>query len=171
MSKAQRSFEINRLEILLIAGCVLILVCILGITILSGIGLKIPERKYDAEQHWNTTAWIRIRPELARPKAQETYNVEDLIGTMRRLSASLVDDFKRDLTILSGRLSATNASQPAEEASMEGMEGLDSGNENRSDQLSQTQQDICDASHAGYPPKFLELATESNDDADGLRRR
>lgn len=84
----QRSLEEIRLEIVLLASGVLVLVSLLGILIFISIGLTPPTRRYDNEKSFNSTAWGGGWDEEEDEALDEAYYDETFIDCVRRRSLS-----------------------------------------------------------------------------------
>ncbi|CAM1505448.1 Fc.00g110850.m01.CDS01 [Cosmosporella sp. VM-42] len=106
-----RSLESNRLEIVLIAAGVLVLVSILGILILLGIGLEPPPPHQDAKNCQRSTAWggtwIEQETQLVDPYHDEE---ETFIDYVRRKSKSMADEFKHELNSLTRGFTVSSGS-------------------------------------------------------------
>ncbi|KAF7544709.1 hypothetical protein G7Z17_g9739 [Cylindrodendrum hubeiense] len=102
MSDGHRTLESNRLEIVLIAAGILILVSVMGILILLGVGLRPPPTAQDAENGQRWTAWGGAYNEQQDYRTTELYHDRDntFIGSVRRGSRSLAEEFKQELSNL-----------------------------------------------------------------------
>ncbi|KAK5989978.1 hypothetical protein PT974_08241 [Cladobotryum mycophilum] len=107
MPGLQRSLDDIRLEIVLIAARVLVLVSLLGILILMNVGFKTPSRKQDSESYEAATGWRELYDDT-QPDAQPiTYHDDEtFIESVRRRSLDLAEDFKRELSTFTRKVSA-----------------------------------------------------------------
>ncbi|KAH8738029.1 hypothetical protein BGZ61DRAFT_471400 [Ilyonectria robusta] len=99
MPDGHRSLEANRLEIVLIAAGILVLVSVLGILILLGVGLRPPAAAQDTENGQRWTAWGGAYNEPQDRGPIEPYHDCDntFISSVRRGSRSLAEEFKQEL--------------------------------------------------------------------------
>ncbi|KAM5351294.1 hypothetical protein ACJ41O_004017 [Fusarium nematophilum] len=117
MLSGDRSLESNRLEIVLIAAGVLLLVSPLGILILMGVGFRPPARGGDAENGPRSTApGVMFCADHASASNEPFRDRNDsFINSVRRRSQSLAEEFKLELSNLKRnfpRLTTSSADQP-----------------------------------------------------------
>ncbi|KAF7547158.1 hypothetical protein G7046_g9090 [Stylonectria norvegica] len=123
MPEFHRSIETSRLEIVIIAAGVGVLVCVLGIIILTGIGLKSPTSKNDTENCQRTTAWGGSWEEKSTRQPAEAYHDKDetFISSVRRRSQSLADELRQELNYLTRSLTASSISTAERRTSDQGL--------------------------------------------------
>ncbi|KPM36748.1 hypothetical protein AK830_g9822 [Neonectria ditissima] len=116
MSDAYRSLEANRLEIVLIAAGILVLVSVLGILILLSVGARPPAIALDAEYGQRWTPWGALYNEQQSRRAIEPYHDcnDTFLDTVRRQSHSLAKEFKQELSTLTFSFASSGAS-PADQ--------------------------------------------------------
>lgn len=98
MTHAPRSLESTRVEIVLLAAGVLVLVCILGIVLLLGAGARSRRHRVDSETcapHRDAQPW---HDESSNGTSSEyTDDQVGFVDSVRRRSASLAGDLKKEL--------------------------------------------------------------------------
>ncbi|KAH7170263.1 hypothetical protein EDB81DRAFT_158017 [Dactylonectria macrodidyma] len=125
MPDGQQSLEANRLEIILIAAGILILVSVMGILILLGVGLRPPATTQDSENGQRWTAWGGRCNEMSDRRTTEAYRDRDesFIGTVRRRSQSLAEEFRQELSNL--QFSFVNSGKQQEDRNfLDGLQGF-----------------------------------------------
>lgn len=98
MAQLQRPLEESRLEIVILAAGILILVSLFGVLLLVCVSIKTPRRTSDAEIGRHTAKWGGHWHDGGQP-TRELY-VDDFVDAVRRRSASVAEEVKDEIQSL-----------------------------------------------------------------------